>query len=204
MSDLAPLPATELARAAGYARAALAPATLAAYAADWADFSAWCAARRAAALPAAPTTVAAYLAALATSHATATLRRRLAAIGRAHAMAGHRSPAAHPAIRDTLAGIARRHGTPPRRAAALGTAELRRLVATCSDGLRGQRDRALLLLGFAAALRRSELVAVAREHLTLAPEGLRLLIPRGKGDQEGRGVELGLPRGRRAETCPVR
>ena len=59
-------------------------------------------------------------------------------------------------------------------------------------------------MGFAAALRRSELVAVAREHLTITPEGLRLLIPRAKTDQAGRGAELGLPRGRKPETCPVR
>ncbi|MDO9714211.1 tyrosine-type recombinase/integrase [Paracraurococcus lichenis] len=119
-------------------------------------------------------------------------------------MAGLPWSGSHPAIRDTLAGIARRHGTPQRRAAAIGTTEIRRLVATCTDGLTGTRDRALLLLGFAAALRCSELVAVQREHITLTPEGLRLLIPRAKTDQQGRGAELGLPRGRHAATCPVR
>jgi integrase len=204
MSELVPLPESDLARAAPYARQALAPATLAAYAADWADFAAWCAGRGVVSLPAAPATVAAYLAALASTHAGATLRRRVAAIGRAHRMAGHPWAATHPAIRDTLTGIARQHGTPARRAAALGTAEIRRLVATCTDGLTGTRDRALLLLGFVAALRRSELVAVQREHLTVTPEGLRLLIPRAKSDQAGRGAELGIPRGARAATCPVR
>ncbi|TDH59798.1 hypothetical protein E2C06_25480 [Dankookia rubra] len=176
---------------------ALVPPT---YVADWADFAAWCDARGVAALPAAPVTVAA----LATTHAGATLRRRVAAIGRAQTMAGHPWSATHPAIRDTLAGIARQHGMPARRAAAIGTAEIRRLVATCRDGLCGQRDRALLLLGFAAALRRSELVAVQREHLTFTPEGLHLLIPRAKSDQAGRGADLGIPRGARTETCPVR
>ncbi|WP_165982902.1 tyrosine-type recombinase/integrase [Dankookia rubra] len=204
MSELALLPDAEVARAAGYARQALAPATLAAYAADWADFEAWCREKGIAALPATPVTVAAYLATLATTHAGATLRRRLAAIGRAHRMAGHPWLGSHPALRDTLAGIARQHGVPQRRAAAIGTAEIRRLVATCSDGLTGTRDKALLLLGFAAALRRSELVAVQREHLTVTPEGLRLLIPRAKADQQGRGAELGLPRGKTPETCPVR
>ena len=89
MSELIPLPEAEVARAAGFARQALSPATLAAYAADWADFDARCQSRGVPALPAAPTTVAAYLAALATTHAGATLRRRLAAIGRAQRMAGH-------------------------------------------------------------------------------------------------------------------
>ena len=162
-SVAAALPAADLARAADYARQALSPATLRAYRADWEDFTAWCRPRGAVALPAEPATVAAYLASMAVTHARATLRRRLAAIGRAHRMKGLPWDASHPAIRDTLAGILRRHGTPPRRAAALGTAELRRLVATCGSSLTGQRDRTLLLLGFATALRRPELVAVARK-----------------------------------------
>ena len=88
MSDFAPLPASDLARAADYARHALAPATLKAYAADWEDFTAWAQGRGVSALPADPTTVAAYLASMAISHAGPTLRRRLSAIGRAHRMKG--------------------------------------------------------------------------------------------------------------------
>ncbi|MDO9714201.1 site-specific integrase [Paracraurococcus lichenis] len=64
------------------------------------------------------------------------------------------------------------------------------------------RDRALLL-GYAGALRRAELVAVAREHVSFTPEGLRLQIPRSKTDTTGQGAELGIPRGSKAETCPV-
>lgn len=203
-SVLATLPASDLALAADYARQALSEATLRAYRADWEDFSGWCHGRGARALPAEPATVAAYLASMAISHARATLRRRLAAIGRAHRMKGIAWMPEHPAIRDTLAGILRRHGIPQRRAAAVGTAELRRLVATCDTGLTGKRDRALLLLGFAAALRRSELAAVEREHLAFAADGMRLLIPRAKTDQEGEGAEVGVPRGAKPETCPVR
>ncbi|WP_043344829.1 site-specific integrase [Belnapia moabensis] len=204
MADLVPLPASDLARAADYARHALSPATLKAYAADWEDFAAWSRSRGVEPLPADPATVAAYLASMAVSHAGPTLRRRLAAIGRAHRMKGLAWDASHQVIRDTLSGILRRHGTPPRQAAAIGIAEVRRLVATCDSGLTGMRDRALLLLGFAGALRRSELVAVHREHLTFTADGLRLMIPRAKGDQEGKGVEIGIPRGMKPETCPVR
>jgi integrase len=204
MPDVATLPASDLALAADYARQALSPATLRAYRADWEDFAAWCHRRAVAALPAEPATVAAYLASMAISHARATLRRRVSAIGRAHRMKGFAWMPEHPAIRDTLAGIFRRHGLPSRRAAAIGTAELRRLVATCDSGLTGTRDRAILLLGFAAALRRSELAAIEREHLTLGAEGMRLLIPRAKADQEGEGAEVGVPRGAKPETCPVR
>ena len=191
--------------AAGYRAAADAPETLRAYRADLACFRAWCAGEgRAAAVPAPPETVGAYLAAVAPRYRLATLRRRLAALARAHRAAGHRLDTGHPAVRETLRGIARRHGAPQRRAAALATAEVRRLVAACRGDLAGLRDRALLLLGFAGALRRSELAAVEHEHLRVTADGLELLLPRAKGDQAGEGARVGVPRGQRAETCPVR
>jgi integrase len=194
-----------LAAAIDFADQALSPATLRAYRADWRAFTAWCRDAGWPALPAAPATVAAHLASLAATHTRSTLVRRLAAIGRAHRLAGQDWVSAHPAIRNTLRGILRAHGRPKKQAAALATAELRRLVATCDNAtLAGQRDRALLLLGYAGALRRSELVAVEREHVTFTADGMRLLIPRAKGDQEGEGARLGIPRGANAETCPVR
>lgn len=188
-----------------YARAALSENTRLAYAADWQDFAAWCTAAGLASLPAAAETVAAYLAALARTHAVATLRRRLVSIAKAHRIAGHTGFwAAHPVISETLRGITRTRGRPQRRAAALTTPEIRRLVATCGPDLAGLRDRALVLLGYAAALRRAELVAVEVEHLKFDAQGLRLHIPRSKGDQAGEGEELGVPRGQRRDTCPVR
>src|SRR5689334_14649411 len=187
-----------------YAAEALSPATKRAYRADWADFCAWCRVHRLSALPATPGMVAAYLAAHAGTHSRSTLARRMAAIGQAHKLAGHAWIPSHPAIRATLRGILRRHGAPSRQAAALTTAELRRLVATCGRDLTGLRDRALLLLGYAGALRRAELVSIEREHLTFTGEGLRLLIPRAKTDPDGEGVSLGIPKGTKADTCPVR
>jgi integrase len=76
--------------------------------------------------------------------------------------------------------------------------------ASPGAALRARRDKAMLLLGFAAALRRSELAAVRTEHLALSPDGLRLLIPRSKSDQEGAGQVVGVAYGTRPETCPVR
>ena len=81
---------------------------------------------------------------------------------------------------------------------------LRQLVATCDGSNRGRRDRAPLLIGFAAALRRSELVALRVEDVALAASGLRVRVRRGKTDAAGEGAEIGLPRGRHAETCPAR
>ena len=206
-SDAAPTEAgaAALEAARGYARDALSEATLRAYAADWAHYTQWCRAAGWPPLPAAPVGVAAYLAAMARTHGRATIRRRLVAIGQRHKLAGAEWIPSHPLIRATLRGMLRRHGTPARQAAALTTAEVRKLVATCDSGLTGLRDRALLLLGYAAALRRSELVAIRREHLDFRRDGsLRLLLPRAKGDQEGEGAWLGLPRGERRDTCPVR
>ena len=193
-----------LAAAIDFAGQALAPATLRAYKSDWQHFCAWCRQAGWSPLPAAPGTVAAYLATLSASHRTSALVRRLAALSRAHRLAGQAWPAAPPAIRNTLRGIQRTHGQPPRQATALATAELQSLVTTCDHSLAGRRDRALLLLGYAGGWRGSELVAILREHLTIAADGLRLLIPRAKGDQTGKGATLGIPRGQSAGTCPVR
>ena len=194
-----------LTRAVRYAETADAPNTLRAYRSDWQAFVVWCQDAGLAPLPAAPETVGAYLAAHADTHAAATLRRRLVTIARAHKQAGIAAfwPG-HPAIRNVLRGIAREHGTAQRQAAALTTPEIRRLIAVCGDDLAGLRDRALILLGYAAALRRSELVGVDREHLVFDAQGVRLMIPRSKGDQEGKGEAVGVPRGKRRETCPQR
>jgi integrase len=155
-------------------------------------------------MPASPPLVGEYLADLGEGYAKATLRRKLAAISRACRLAGQPLDTRHPAIRDVLRGINRTHGSPAKRAQALDSDDLRRLVTACEDGLAGLRDRALLLLTFAGALRRSELCAVEVEHLTWKPRGLELLLPRSKTDQEGEGVRIGIPRGKNEETCPVR
>ncbi len=193
-----------LAAAMDFADQALSPATLRAYRADWRHFCEWCQAARWSPLPAEPETVAAYLASLSVTHRSSAIARRLAALSRAHRLASQEWPSAHPAIRNTLRGIRRRYGKPPQQAAALATEEIKRLIASCDRTLVGQRDRALLLLGYAAALRRSELVAIDHADLTFADDGFRLLIPRAKGDQSGKGVTLGIPRGAAPETCPVR
>ncbi|RAI54549.1 tyrosine-type recombinase/integrase [Roseicella frigidaeris] len=210
MSDPAVLPALpsplQAAQPAeAYARASLSPATLRAYQSSWQAFLDWCALAGRQALPATPATVAEHLASLAATHSRASLAKRLSAIGQYHRLAGHAFAASHPVIHHTLRGIHRQHGRPARRAAALTTAEIKRLLATCrTRGLADLRDRALLLLGYAGALRRAELVAIAREHLTLTADGLRLLIPRSKTDAAGQGAEIGIPRGQKPETCPVR
>jgi integrase len=199
----APRAALALAKSKTYQSAADAPETLRAYKADFDNFSAWCEAHSFQSLPAVPETVGAYLAAAGLGYALSTLRRRVAAIARAHRMAKQPIDTRNPAIRETLRGIARTHGEPPRRSAALATEEIVSLVATCGPDLAGLRDRALLLLGFAGALRRSELVGLDAEHLRPTPLGMRRLIARSKTDKAGKGVEIGIARGSTPETCPV-
>jgi integrase len=154
-------------------------------------------------VPAEPATVGAYLASLKDTHAPATIRRRLAAIGKMHRFNGLPWSPSHRDMQEPLKGLLRDKGRPARKAAALTLPMLRRLVATCDASARGRRDRALLLIGFAGALRRSELVALRVEDVSVVAGGLRLRIARSKTDPAGAGAEIGLPRGKHPDTCPV-
>jgi integrase len=106
-------------------------------------------------------------------------------------------------------GIRRTHGRPPRKKRGLKTEDLKRLLKKLRPGLTGIRDKALLLTGFAGALRREELAAlslndVGEIRLEFVPaDGMLIHVGRAKGDQEGRGSVLAVPYGRSAATCPV-
>jgi len=196
--------AMAMAKAQAYQDAADAPSTLRAYASDLKNYEAWCGRHGLDALPATPEVVGAYLAAAGEGYAMQTLRRRVAAIARACGVAGHPLDTKHPAIRETLRGIGRTHGSRGRRSAALTTVELRKLSRVCEPGLAGDRDRALLLTGFAGALRRSELVALDVERLTWSNDGVKLLLEKSKTDKAGEGAEIMIVFGRNEDTCPVR
>ena len=198
-----PVGQAALETARGLAKQANAPATLRAYKADWTHYATWCAQAGFVPVPADPATVGAYLASLGETHAPTTIRRRLAAIGKMHRFNDLPWNPGHRDIQEPLQGLARQYGRPVQKAAAVTLDMLRELVATCDLSCRGRRDRALLLIGFAAALRRSELVALQVEDVAEVPKGLRLRIGRGKTDQARQGAEIGLPRGKHVETCPV-
>ncbi len=177
--------ARSLARSQAYQTAADAASTLRAYKTDLANFKAWCAERDLDPMPSTPELVGAYLADAGRGYALSTLRRRVAAIARAHRIAKQPLDTRHPAIRETLRGIGRTHGEPPRRPAALATSDIKQLLTVCGDDMAGVRDQALFLVCFAGALRRSELVGLDAEHLTWTTAGLTLLITRSKTDKEG-------------------
>lgn len=129
----------------------------------------------------------------------------MAAISVAHQAAGFGSPTSDLQVRAVLTGIRRTHGTEPRRVDPITVGDLRRIIARIDpDTTLGQRDRALLLVGFAGAFRRSELVALTVEDLAERPQGLTVKLRRSKTDQEQRGAIKAIPFGRDPETCPVR
>jgi integrase len=201
------LPATlaDLAsKARAYMRSAKSDNTQRAYRSDWQAFAEWCDAAALPPLPASPETVGLYLAAMADTLKPATLGRRLVAIQAAHRAKGLSLDTRHAAIRETLAGIKRTHGTAQQGKAPTMTADIRAMIAAQPGTLLGTRNRALLLLGFAGAFRRSELVALDIADLSFGRDGLTVTQRRGKTDQEGRGRIVGIPYGSTPATCPVR
>jgi integrase len=176
-----------------------------AYAGDWRVFERWCESAGRVSLPASVDTLALFCVSEARAgRLHSTISRHAAAVASRHASAGLVSPLG-PDVREVLAGIGRRVGTAPRhQKAALSLEELRLLLPACGDGARGARDRALLLVGFASGLRRSELAALDLADVAERPEGLVLRIVRSKTDQSGRGRQVAVFRGLHRATCPVR
>jgi site-specific recombinase XerD len=209
MTDLMPLQNTDLERftlaetAQQYIDQSLSFATRKAYASDVKIFSAWCAAHARAALPASPETVALFLAnQAATGVAASTLNRRLAAIKCAHEAKGLDTPTGHKGVTAALKGIRRAKGTAPIKKKAATADIVKEMVRRCPHTLSGQRDRALLLLGFAGAFRRAELVALTVADLSFVDDGLRVTVRKSKTDQEGAGQIIAIPNGS-VLFCPV-
>jgi site-specific recombinase XerD len=196
----------ELRQVAAYVEASLSPATRRAYRVGLEAFGAWCEAEGVNALPAAPETVARYLAAeAAAGRKVATLEQRVAAIRWAHEAAGHESPTVAKGVRSTMRGIRRELGVAPTRKAPATVERIGAMVAHADPAtVKGARDRALLLFGFASAMRRSELVALNVEDLEETERGLLVTVRRSKTDQEGKGQVRAVPHGRTPELCPVR
>lgn len=192
---------TAVQAAADFIASSQAENTRRAYAADWRHFRDWCLATDQVLLPALPGTVAAYLAALATMRLKVkTIERRVTAIGWFHRQASVDNPAAHPGVKATLDGIRRTIGTAPEKKAALTAELLAKALKKIPPDLAGLRDRALLLLGFAGALRRSELVALDVADIARHPKGLVIAIRRSKTDQVGAGKIKAVPHGRKLHT----
>ncbi len=194
--------------AAAFAEASAAENTRRAYAADWRAFQAWCEAEGLQALPAAPETLTAYLAAHAGRLRTSTLGRRLAGIRHAHLEADLAAPDSAE-LRKVWLGIRKSRGRPPTKKKALVLDLVRQVVASLPATPTGDRQRAMLLIGFAAALRRSELAALELDGPERGPvwlehvaEGLVIRLDRSKGDQVGEGQQVVIPYGS-SDLCPI-
>jgi site-specific recombinase XerD len=192
----------DLAAAVDLAKAEKALSTRKAYGTDFRIFKAWCDGKGVSALPASPETVAAFVASASKTAKPSTLGRRVAAIRYAHKLAHLDTPTDSEAVKATLRGIRRTFGGAKVRKAPAIAAKMHSMVATAPDRLSGLRDRALLLLGFAGAFRRSELVALDVADIAEAKTGLLVTIRRSKTDQEGEGVTIAIARGDVA--CPAR
>lgn len=181
-----------------YVDAGIAPATRRAYRADLAHYLTW-----GGTLPSSEEQIAAYLSDQASVLKVATLGRRLAAISVAHEAQAFPNPVRSPLVRAVMRGIRRSHGVAQRQAKPLLREDLFAVLAVMGDRPKDIRDRALLLIGFAGAFRRSELVGLNLADVDHVRQGLVITLPRSKTDREGEGRRIGVPFGR-TRWCPVK
>lgn len=196
-----------------YARQAASENTLRAYAKDWAQFARWCRMRGTDPLPVSPQLIGLYIADLAapTGKAPAlsvsSIERRLSGLAWGYAQRGQRMDRKDRHIATVLAGIRRKHARPPVQKAAILPEDLRDMLATLPHDLRGLRDRAILLIGFAGGLRRSEIVSLDHGKddtpdsggwVEVLEDGI-LVTLRGKTGWR----EVEVARGSSDQTCPV-
>jgi len=204
-ADSVPSPALPgLDQAREFIRASKAENTLRGYQSDWRGFCQWCEAHGLCPVPALPETVAAFIAECAGRLKVGSIQRRLNAIAEAHKAVGMESPTHSPIVKNTMKGIRRTKGTAPVQKSAALTDDIRAMMGVTDAGLIGLRDRALVLLGFAGAFRRSELVGLTVGDCTFGNDGLTITLRRSKTDQAGAGRRVGIPYGSNPETCPVR
>jgi integrase len=183
-----------LEKAREYVKESVPENTRRAYAGDWALFSEWCREKRVSNLPADPRTIAAFIADEAQHSKPATLRRRLASIGKMHAVSNHPNPCAAEAVKATMKGIERAFGIAQEGKAPATLSKIEQMVAACRpDTLDGLRARAILLVGYAGAFRRSELAELTCSDLKWTDEGVSITVRRSKTDQRGRGMVKAIP-----------
>lgn len=178
--------------------ASLSEGTKRGYQNDIAQFKAW-----GGNIPASPETIAAYLADLSGTHQTATIVRRVTALSKAHEAIGAPNPTKSEIVRATMRGIKRTIGTASREAKPVLREDLFQMLECMGDSAKDMRDKALLLLGFAGAFRRSELVSIDVADIEHIRQGIVVTLRRSKTDQEGRGRKIGIPFGR-SKWCPVK
>jgi len=176
--------------------------TLRAYRSDWADFTAWCRSENRESLPASTATLTLYLRDRATVLKLSTLARRVSAINRAHEVGSYNSPADVSVVRKLMAEFRQKKDSTPIAKRPVLVDDLKAMSSELPNTILGFRDRALLLLGFAGGLRRSELVSIDCEDLEHNQRGLVITLRTRLVHLGGRRVEIPLG-SIRDGTCPV-
>lgn len=175
------------------------------YTRDWQYFVDWCLGLGLQNLPAEPSTVRRYITFLADlGKASSTISRAMTSISQAHKILSLQSPTTAPDVLEVWKGIRREHGTAKKRAKPLMYDDLKIVIDNIRPTFIGRRDAALLMIGWAGALRRSEIVAINREDIEFVPEGMILNIPKSKTDQNSEGFRLGIPFGTDEKYCPTK
>lgn len=176
------------------------------YQSDLRHFEKWCQHNHHRHFPAAPETIATYIIQLRESHKLSTITRRIAAISQAHFAAGLENPTLDPKVKMTMKGLRHEYGPKQqkRKVKPAVASVIHKLVDPLGTSLVDIRDRALLLIGYAGAFRRSELAQLQVSDITVTEEGLRIVLRKSKTDQEGQGASKGLLYGSEEHTCPVR
>lgn len=176
-----------------------------AYQTDWRQFVLWCKENKVSSLPASPETIVYYITFLGKKFKASTIKRKMTAISQRHETAGYESPTKTPLVKGVWEGLQRTIGLKETGKEPLWLHDLRKMIEAIPENrLIGIRDRALLVIGWAAALRRSELVELDVEHISFTKDGLILTIAQSKTDQKQEGQEVALPFGSHPLTCPVR
>jgi len=185
--------------------ALVAPLTRRGYRYDWDAFVRWCETMNLSALPASSETLSLYVTGrLAAGRKTSTVARNLGAIAQKHRKEGLPSPATDD-LRLLLRGARRLRDERLRQVRPLTVEEVRAIAArlwTVGTPI-AIRNRAVILVGFASALRSANLVRLELADVEFCEQGMRLRIGREKTDQEAHGRLIGLPHGKHPETCPV-
>tara|TARA_Y100000816_G_scaffold213228_1_gene158647 strand:- start:138 stop:1052 length:915 start_codon:yes stop_codon:yes gene_type:complete len=178
--------------------------TLRAYQSDYRDFSLFCSKNGLSSMPTQPKIVALYITHLSKFSKFSTLKRRIASISVVHKLKGHYLDTKHPIIMENLHGIKRTLGSRQKAKKPLLINNLKKIIkAIDQEKKERDRDRALILIGFAGGFRRSELVSILKEDVELVDEGVKILIKKSKTDQSGEGSIKAIPYFQNQEFCPV-
>tara|TARA_B100001029_G_scaffold61510_1_gene49777 strand:- start:1285 stop:2199 length:915 start_codon:yes stop_codon:yes gene_type:complete len=188
-------------------RSSKAENTLRAYKADFRDFSLFCNQNGLKSMPTDPKIITIYITHLSKTSKFSTLKRRLASISVIHKLNGHYLDTKHPIIKENLLGIKRAKGTYQKAKKPILINDLKLIINAINQDKKSknnQKNKALILVGFAGGFRRSELVSLEYEDIEFVKEGVKIFVKRSKTDQSGEGMTKAIPYFTNSEFCPVK